>query len=325
MIQNLAITTPTIGAIRLGDVAINASGKRYPVRSNHFKITALHKDKDGHWVEHPMHKHVAETTGQDPDKITEIPIRFMFNTPELNMRARYEAFDKSGRIICAGDGKCARRRDGAKVVGVDCPGSQHCEFGRQAKCDLFARLNVMIEGQEDEFSTFILRTESVNAVRTLEAKMQRMIALFGNRLIGIPFKLKLRQKASSLSMWTKFYYADLVLNNVSTIEAMKMAKAHENALAEAGLNQQDLEQAALAGLLNGAFEEGSEEYDELEAFLLARDDEDAPSEQDIPTAPEPVQQSSGLAGLRDWLDDASKAGALTVNLTQQEEAAAATS
>jgi hypothetical protein len=82
MIKNLAITTPVIGTIRLGDVAVNERGKRYPVRSNHFKITALFKDKDGHWVEHPMHQKVASTTGQTPDAITEIPIRFMFNNPD---------------------------------------------------------------------------------------------------------------------------------------------------------------------------------------------------------------------------------------------------
>ena len=64
MIKNLAITTPVLGTIRLGDVAINPQGKRYPVRSNHFKITALYKDKDGHWVEHPMQQEVAKATGQ---------------------------------------------------------------------------------------------------------------------------------------------------------------------------------------------------------------------------------------------------------------------
>ena len=276
MINNLAITTPTLGTIRLGDVAINEKGKRYPVRSNHFTITAQHKNSEGRWVEHPMHKQVAESTGQEPDKITEIPVRFMFNNPELNMRARYEAFNKSGRIVCAGDGKCARRVDGARVVNVDCPGSDNCEFGQQARCDLFARINVMIDGQDDEFSTFILRTESVNAVRTMEAKITRMHAMFGGRLVGIPFKLKLRQKATSMSMWTKFFYVDLLLNGVSTFEAMQKAKEHEVAMQECGLDQQAMEQQALCGLQNGAFEEGAENFDEIEAFLLARDDDEPP-------------------------------------------------
>lgn len=318
MINNLAITTPILGTIRLGDVAVNPQGKRYPVRVNHFTITAQHKDKEGRWVRHPVHQHVAESTKQDADKITEIPIHFMFNDPDLNMRARYEAFEKTGRIVCAGDGKCARRLDGNKVVSVECPGSEHCEFGKKVKCDLFARLNVMIDGQDDEFSAFILRTESINAVRTMEAKIKRMYAIFGKRLIGIPFKLKLRQKATSMSMWTKFYYADLVLNGVTTMEAMKLARDAEAAMAECGLEQQAMEQEALAGLQNGAFEEGSEDFDELEAFLLAREGEDIPEEQEVDTAPPQAQApfGRGLVGLREDILLAADAGELTVNLTQ---------
>ncbi len=317
MISNLAITTPVVGTIRLGDVAINQKGKRYPVRANHFKITALFKDGEGHWVEHPMHKHVAETTEQKPELITEIPVHLMFNDPDLNMRARYEAFNNDGRTICAGDGKCARRLDGGKVVSVECVGSEHCQFGRQVKCDLFARLNVMIDGQDDEFSSFILRTESINAVRTLYAKMTRMRALFGNRLVGVPFMLKLRQKASSMSCWTKFWYADLVLNKVSKFEAIKLAKAYEDEMEEAGLDQQAMEQEALAGLQNGAFEEGTEEFEDIEAFLLARGDEEPPAEGAVQTSEEQVAQAPGLASLRAFLETADQAGALTLNLTQE--------
>lgn len=319
MIHNLAITTPILGTIRLGDIAVNQQGKRYPVRSNHFKITAMFKDNEGRWVEHPMHKKVAEATKQNPEQITEIPVRFMFNNPDLNMRARYEAFDKQGRIVCAGDGKCARRRDGEKVVNVDCPGVEGCAFGKQAKCDLFARLNVIIDGQDDEFSTFILRTESYNAVRTLYAKMKRIYAMFGNRLVGIPFKLKLRQKATSMSMWTKFYYTDLILNQVTAVEAMNHAKAYEQELEANGLSQAGFEQEALSGLMNGAFEDGEEDFDELEAFLLARGDDDVPAEQNIPTVADTPETPVGLSGLRDFLGAASDAGALTVTLPGNDD------
>lgn len=317
MINSLAITTPVIGTIRLGDVAINQKGKRYPVRSNHFKITAQFKDGEGRWVDHPMHKHVAETTGQDPERITEIPVRLMFNDPELNLRARYEAFDKDGRTVCAGDGKCARRLEGGRVSTVDCPGAQACAFGREVRCDLFARLNVMIDGQDDEFSSFILRTESFNAVRTLYAKMGRMRAMFGNRLVGVPFLLKLRQKATSMSCWTKFWYADLVLNKVNKFEAIKMAKEYEESMLAAGLSQQDFEQEALAGLQNGAFEEGVEDFDEIESFLLARDSDESPAEGEIETGQEQITQAPGLSSLRAFLETADQAGALTLNLMQE--------
>lgn len=319
MIRNLAITTPILGTIRLGDVAVNASGKRYPVRANHFKITAPFKDNESHWVEHPMHQQVAETTNQKPDRITEIPIRLMFNNPDLNMRARYEAFNNKGRIVCAGDGENARRLDGDKVIAVTCPGAEYCEFGRQVKCDLFARLNVTIDGQDDEFSSFILRTESVNAVKTLYAKMKRMSAMFGNRLVGIPFKLKLRQKASAQSMWTKFWYADLILNGIDKFEAVKLATEYEQKMEEMGLCQSEMEQEALAGLQNGAFEDGMEDFEDLEAFLLARDldADDAPPEGEITTSQPPTTTATGIAALREWLGEAQDAGALTLNLTKE--------
>lgn len=317
MISNLAVTTPVVGTIRLGDVAVSQKGKRYPVRTNHFKITAQFKDAEGRWVEHPMHSKVAESTEQDPERITEIPVRLMFNDPELNLRARYEAFDKEGRTVCAGNGKCARRREGGKVVTVDCPGAQTCAFGREARCDLFARLNVMIEGQDDEFSSFILRTESYNAVRTLYAKMGRMRAMFGNRLVGVPFLLKLRQKATSMSCWTKFWYADLVLNKVDKFQAVRMAKEYEEAMEAAGLSQQAFEQEAIAGLQNGAFEEDAEDYEEIEAFLLARDSDESPAEGVVETSEEQITQAPGLANLRAFLETADQAGALKLNLTQE--------
>lgn len=274
MIKNLAITTPVLGSIRMGGI-IEQGGKRLPVRHSHFSITAQYKDRDGNWAPHPMQKAVAERMGVDDDKITEIPIRLMYNNPELNMRARYEAFDRNGRIVCAGNGETAMRADGSKVAKVDCPGADHCAFGDKARCDLFARLNVQIEGQDDPFSSFILRTESVNSVRTLWAKMTNMHAAFGNRLTGIPFVLKMRQKASSGSHWSRFFFADLILNKISIQEAMMMAIDNEETMQKLGINVANLEQQAMMNLQNGAFEEDSSDFGELEPFLLARQADDA--------------------------------------------------
>lgn len=320
MIKGLAITTPIVGTIRLGEVAVNAKDKRYPVRLNHFKITAQYKDSDGQWVEHPTHKAACDAAKVDTDKLTEIPVRLMFNSVDLNLRARYEAFDKTGRILCAGDGCTARRSTGKTIEQVKCIGADHCQFGIDNRCDLFARLNVQIDvpgADQDEFSSFILRTESVNAVRTLYAKMKRMHAYFGGRLVGIPFVLKLRQKASSMSHWTKFWYADLMLNKVTALQAIKLAEEYEDAMEAAGLDQKAYEQEVLAGLSQGAFEEGGEDFDELEAFLLAREGvegDDAPPQevQATVTSSAPQAAVGGLDTLRNLLDAAGDAGALKV-------------
>ncbi len=305
MITNLSITTPVIGSIRLGET-VEHNGKRIPKRNNHFSITSLFKH-EGKWVPHPMQAEVGKVTGQDPEKITEIPVRLMFNNPALNMRARYEAYTEGGDIICAGNGKCAKRRVNGQIESVECPGARNCAFGRDKRCDLFARLNVQIEGQDDEFSSFILRTESINAVKSLWAKMTGMAAFFGNRLVGIPFALKLRQATTAKSYWSRFYYADLVLNKVTKFEAAKLAIDYENAMEQAGLKQAEYEQTVQTGLDNGPFEDSGEDIQDLEEFLLARDLEvdmdESDEESGVERETKPVQTTSDkMTGLRDFLE-----------------------
>ncbi len=254
-----------------------------------------------------MQAEVGKATGQDPEKITEIPIRLMFNNPSLNMRARYEAYTEGGDIICAGNGKCAKRRINGQIESVECPGARNCAFGREKRCDLFARLNVQIEGQDDEFSSFILRTESINTVKSLWAKMTGMDAFFGNRLVGIPFALKLRQATTAKSYWSRFYYADLVLNKVTKFEAAKLAIDYEIAMEQAGLKQAEYEQTVQTGLDNGPFEDSGEDIQDLEEFLLARDLEVDMDESDDESCVEretkPVQTTSDkMTGLRDFLE-----------------------
>ncbi len=44
------------------------------------------------------------------DKLRSIPIRLLFNEPELNFRADYTLFDRqSGRPICVGNGEICKR------------------------------------------------------------------------------------------------------------------------------------------------------------------------------------------------------------------------
>jgi hypothetical protein len=269
MLKNLAYTVPTLGRISIGEITVK-NGKRIPQRLNHFKITAQHK-KDGEWVMHPLHEKVATTMKVDKDKVTEIPVQLMFNTPSLNMRERYEAFDRNGRIICAGDGESARRSCKGAINTEPCTGPDHCEFGRENRCDVFARLNVQIEGQNDPLSSFILRTGSFNAVKTLREKLEMMHAYFGGRLVGVPLILKLRQKSSSMSMQSRFYYVDLVLNNVTLAEAAKLARDKEEEMKNDGIDQQAFEQAVMAGINNGGFEEGEENFEELEEFIIGRE------------------------------------------------------
>ena len=135
-----------------------------------------------------------------------------------------------------------------------------------------------------------------------------MAAFFGNRLVGIPFALKLRQATTKKSYWSRFYYADLVLNKVTKFEAVKMACDYEAAMEQAGLKQAEYEQSVQTGLDNGPFEDSGEDIQDLEEFLLSRNLEvDMDSEDDIPeeqtgSSPAGGSQSDKMTGLRDFLE-----------------------
>lgn len=272
MIKNFSYTIPTIGRISIGE-KVDCNGKNLPSRLNHFVITAQHK-RDGKWVTHPITDAIAKETNQQKDKITEIPVCLMFNDPDLSLRERFEAFDDKGRMLCAGDGEKARRMCGGKVESVDCAGPDHCEFARTARCKLMTRLNVQInvaptdeaKASSDPLSSFILRSSGFNTARTLHSKLQALHGLLDGKLIGVPLTLKLRQKSTTQSYQSIFYYADLVLA-VPLLEAAALAKATAEKMQNAGLNQEKFEAQIKKGLDNGPFEETLEDLVEYEDYL----------------------------------------------------------
>lgn len=84
MLKGLALTPPVIGRISIGKV-VERNGKRLPEKDDQFTITSQVQGKDG-WLLHPLNDQLR--LGKE-DKLRSIPIRLMFNEPELNFRADY--------------------------------------------------------------------------------------------------------------------------------------------------------------------------------------------------------------------------------------------
>ncbi|MFZ1547725.1 MAG: hydrolase or metal-binding protein, partial [Candidatus Nitrotoga sp.] len=106
MIKGLAITPPIIGRISIGKV-VEKNGKRLPEKDDCFTITTQVQNKDG-WLLHPLHAKLIE--GATNTKIRSIPVKVLFNSSDLNMRAEYSLFDRTtGRPMCVGDGEKAKR------------------------------------------------------------------------------------------------------------------------------------------------------------------------------------------------------------------------
>jgi hypothetical protein len=256
MIKGLAITPPVLGRISIGRV-IERNGKRLPEKDDQFTITTQVQTKDG-WILHPLDEQLRKDAPNG--KLRSIPVRMLFNDPDLNLRAEYSLFDRqSGRPLCVGNGETCRRYLPTGVSTFPCPSPDACEMARGGACKPYGRMNVRV-GEDDELGTFIFRTTGFNSIRTLAARMTYFHAVSGNRLAYLPLELKLRGKSTTQSHRAPIYYVDLCLrNSMSLEEAVQDAKERADASLAAGIEQTALDTAAREGFGNGHFEEQEED------------------------------------------------------------------
>ncbi|WMC11495.1 hypothetical protein PU634_03800 [Oceanimonas pelagia] len=257
MIKGLAITPPIIGRISIGKL-VNKNDKWLPEKDDSFTLTTQVQNRNG-WMLHPLHQQYAETAANG--KIRAIPVRVLFNDSELNLRAEYSAFDRStGRPLCVGNGENAKRVNEGGIEEVTCPGPEYCRFAHEQGCKLYGRLNLQVEGQNDELGSFIFRTTGYNSVRTLAARLRYFEAVTGGHTRHLALQLKLRAKSTTQSYRTPVYYVDLTLRDEDTLaKAVSTALQEAEHYRQAGVDMASLEHTARQLLHNGQFEDGEDE------------------------------------------------------------------
>lgn len=255
MLKGLAITPPVVGRISIGRI-VEKNGKRLPEKDDQFTLTTQVQQR-GEWMLHPLNEQLRKATS---GKLRAIPVRVLFNDPDLNLRADYSLFDRdTGRPVCVGDGQTCKRVTDKGIETLPCASPDGCTFGQQGGCKPYARLNVLI-GDEDEMGSFIFRTTSFNSIRTLAARLHYFAAVSGNLLACLPLELKLRGKSTSQSYRSAIYYVDLSVRAGSTLEeALTQARELDARRKTAGFAQAALDAAARLGFANGAFEDSAEE------------------------------------------------------------------
>ncbi len=260
MIKGLAITPPLLGRISIGRV-VEKNGKRLPEKDDQFTITTQ-VQVSGAWIPHPLDDEIRKQTANG--KLRAIPVRMLFNDPDLNLRAEYSLFDrKDGRPMCVGNGETCRRVTTNGIETLPCPSPDSCELAKQGGCKPYGRLNVKI-GDDDELGTFIFRTTGFNSIRTLAARLSYYQAVSGNLLACLPLELRLRGKSTTQSHRSAIYYVDLVVREGMTLEqAIADARQTDSRRKEAGFNQLALDEAAKLGFGNAAFEFNEEEIPEI--------------------------------------------------------------
>ena len=201
----------------------------------------------------------ATATTPARHKLRSIPVRVLFNDPDLNLRAHYTLFDRNtARPVCVGDGESCKRVTSQGLAAMPCPGPDACAFGQDG-CKPYGRLNLVI-GDSDELGSFVFRTTGFNSIRTLAARLQYFAAVSGGHLAGMPLDLKLRGKSTTQSHRSAIYYADLVVRSGLTLkEAIAQAQELATQRQAAGFDQQALDEAARLGYANGSFEDSPEE------------------------------------------------------------------
>jgi hypothetical protein len=256
MIKGLAITPPILGRISIGKV-VEKNGKRLPEKDDQFTITSQIQGKEG-WVKHPLDEQLRGKAQNQ--KLRTIPVRMIFNDPELNLRAEYSLFDRqTGRPVCVGNGETCQRLTNQGVEQHPCPSPDLCPLAQGGHCKPYGRLHVNLD-ESDELGTFIFRTTGFNSIRTLAARLSYYHAASNGLLSCLPLQLTLRGKSTTQSYRTPVYYVDLTLRDgINLQQAIQMATDIDQQSKASGFNQQALDQMARQGYGNARFEANSEE------------------------------------------------------------------
>jgi len=255
MLKGLALTPPVIGRISIGKV-VERNGKRLPEKDDEFTITSQVQMKDG-WVSHPLDESLRKAPGA---KLRSIPVRLLFDDPDLNLRANYTLFERtSGRPMCVGNGETCRRLTSAGIQTLSCPSPEACDLAIGGNCKPYGRLNVRI-GDDDELGSFVFRTTGFNSIRTLSARLRYFHAVSGGTLSTLPLELRLRGKSTTQSHRAPIYYVDLtVRTGMALTESLASARTEREERLAAGFDQMALDEAARLGFAAGAFEESEED------------------------------------------------------------------
>ncbi len=272
MLKGLALTPPVIGRISIGKV-VEKNGMRLPEKDDEFTVTSQVQNKDG-WVNHPIDETLRKPVGT---KLRSIPVRLIFNDPDLSLRSNYTMFDRqTGRPLCVGDGETCRRSTSSGMQTLPCPSPDLCEVAKTGYCKPYGRLNVRI-GDEDELGSFVFRTTGFNSIRTLSSRLQYFHAVSGGQLATLPLELRLRGKSTVQSHRAPIYYVDLTVRPGSTLsDAIVAAKTEDDQRKASGFDQAALDEAARQGFANGVFEESEEDRASvIEEFFPDGSEDDA--------------------------------------------------
>ncbi len=252
-LSGLSITPPIIGRISIGGV----DSDFVPYMDNEIHITSLIQNPDYSWIEHPVHETVRTNSKLDANKkLQSIPVRLMYNDPNLNFSSRFVAFEATGgRVLCHGNNGKAYRNENGCIEEYTCPGSEHCDFGLKSGCKPHGRLFVQVDGQEDYLGLFVHRTSGLNTTRYLSSRLIQMSNMMRGKIAGFPLSLVMRMKTSHLT-GANIVFLDLEFRRGMSIKDLKAAQVeYLTDWADMGWDRHSFEQGVRTALTTNGVSE----------------------------------------------------------------------
>lgn len=297
MIKGLAITPPIIGRITIGKL-VTVNDKVRPEKDDQFTITSQLLNKDG-WIRHPIDQKLRAALpdkksgeAQADKKLRSIPVRMIFNDPDLNLRVNYTLFDRqTGRQLCVGDGMSCQRKTENGVETLPCPSPDLCQFAKGGLCKPFGRLHVNLD-ESDELGTFIFRTTGYNSIRTLAARLAYYKAASTDLLAFLPLQLTLRGKCTRASFNTPVYYVDLTIRDgISLNDAIYQARQLNQSAFDAGFSQDALDAMARQCYDNALFDLNQEDGGDIVSEFYHEYDSPLQDQDQAQSAPQTQTQN----------------------------------
>lgn len=208
-IKNLTPQLAERGKIKIGakgEVKTSQGGKQFaqPQKLDHFVVTTLQRDAAGRLLPDTalMSRLLAAqaAAGNGNGKLTEIPVRMLYDDIELNFLTRYACY-RGTRCWCSGDGETAQRSTGNNggYQTVPCPCErQNALYTGQDKCKILGTLQVLIEGTDRIGGVWKFRTTSWNSVNAILSSLTLIKAVTGGPLAGIPLWIVLSPKTVAI-------------------------------------------------------------------------------------------------------------------------------
>lgn len=198
MIKMIAPQLAECGKIKIGEkgeLKTSQGGKQFaqPRKLDHFLITTMERDAAGRLMPDTA---LMARLKPEGGKLTEIPIRLIYDDPELNFLTRYACY-RGTRCWCSGDGERAHRLAGenSKYEEIPCP----CErqdpyYTGHDRCKIMGTLQVLIAGVERIGGVWKFRTTSWNTVNAVLSSLALIKTITGGPLAGIPLWMVISPK-----------------------------------------------------------------------------------------------------------------------------------